>query len=335
MRILLTGGSGTIGKNVLALLTQKDDCEIISFDVNNKKSRSVYKKYLDKITVIYGDITQLKDVETACKGIDCVIHLAAIIPPLADEKPILTHQVNVIGTKNLLQGLEKHSPQAFFFYSSSVSVYGDRLDDYQIKTTDFLKASLGDKYGETKIETEQMIQASSLNWSIFRLSAIMGINNHKISGLMFHMPLATKMEITTPLDTARAFVNGISKQKELNHKIFNLGGGQHCRLTYQEFITKSFDIFGLGSFNFPAKSFAEKNFHCGYYADGNDLEKIVHFRNDTLDSYFAALKASVPAWQRFMTSLFSSVIKKNLLKLSEPLHAIKDNNQVLIQRFFK
>ena len=135
---------------------------------------------------------------------------------MTDEKPTLAHQVNVVGTQNLLQSLEKHSPQAFFFYSSSVSVYGDRLDDYLIKTTDSLRASEGDKYAETKIETEQLIPASQLDWSIFRLSVIMGINNHKMSGLIFHVPLATKMEITTPLDTASAFVNGVSKQEELN-----------------------------------------------------------------------------------------------------------------------
>ena len=93
---------------------------------------------------------------------------------MTDEKPTLAHQVNVVGTQNLLQSLEKHSPQAFFFYSSSVSVYGDRLDDYLIKTTNSLRASEGDKYAETKIETEQLIQASQLDWSIFRLSAIIG-----------------------------------------------------------------------------------------------------------------------------------------------------------------
>jgi len=281
MRILLTGGSGAVGKEALALLTQKDDYEIIAFDINTKNSRRIYKKYANRITVIYGNITQKKDIKGVCKDIDCVIHLAAIIPPLADEKPELAHQVNLIGTKNLIESLEKHSPKAFLFFSSSVSVYGDRLDDYLIKVNDKLEASIGDKYAETKIEAERLIKSSSLKWAIFRLSAIMGINNHKISGLMFHMPLATKMEITTPKDTARAFVNGISKQHQLNHKILNLGGGENCRLTYEDFLIKNFKLFGLGKVNFPSKAFGEKNFHCGYYADGNDLEEIVHFRNDT------------------------------------------------------
>jgi nucleoside-diphosphate-sugar epimerase len=335
MRILLTGGSGTVGKEVLTLLTQKADFEIIVFDVDTKKSRAVYKNYHDKITVIYGDITQVESVEKACKLIDVVIHLAAIIPPLADENPTLAHEVNVIGTKNIILSLEKFSPKAFLLYSSSVSVYGDRLEDHLIKVTDKIEPSEGDEYGKTKIETERLIQESQLNWTIFRLSAIMGFNNHKVSGLMFHMPLATRMEITTPLDTARAFVNGISHKAALNHNIFNLGGGEKCQLTYEAFLTRNFEITGLGALTFPPKAFAEKNFHCGYYADGNDLEGILHFRKATLESYFLDLKASIPTAQRVMTKLFSPIIKKYLTSLSEPLKAMKEKDEVLINRFFK
>lgn len=334
MRVLLTGGSGTVGKEVLALLSQIRDCEIIVFDLNTKKSNVIYEKYSNQITLIYGDITQEKEVEAACKEIDFVIHLAAIIPPLADEKPTLAEQVNVVGTQNLINALEKYSPKAFFLYSSSVSIYGDRLQDYLITVNDKIQASEGDEYAKTKIKAEQLLQASQLSWSIFRLSAIIGINNHKATSLMFHMPLSTKMEITTPKDTARAFVNALSKQKELEYKIFNLGGGQHCRLTYQEFLANNFAITGLGKLNFPPKAFAEKNFHCGYYADGDDLEHIVHFRNDTLETYFSDLKASVSKPQRWLTSLFSPLIKRYLTSLSEPLQAIKEQNKPMINRYF-
>lgn len=335
MRILLTGGSGTVGKEVLALLTQKVDCEIIVFDVNTKKSRAVYKKYQDRITVVYGDITEIESVKKVCKQIDIVIHLAAIIPPLADKKPTLAHQVNLIGTQNIILSLEAFSPKAFLFYSSSVSVYGDRLDNYLIKVGDKIQPSEGDEYAKTKIEAERLIQESQLDWTIFRLSAIMGINNHKVSGLMFHMPLATRMEITTPLDTASAFVNGIVHKIRLKHKIFNLGGGEKCRLTYENFLKRNFEIMGLGQLDFPPKAFAEKSFHCGYYADGNDLEEIVHFRKATLESYFAALKSSVPTWKRVAIKLFSPIIKMYLTRFSEPLEAIKKKDELLMNRFFK
>ena len=53
----------------------------------------------------------------------------------------------------------------------------------------------------------------------------MGVKNHKMTGLMFHMPLSTPMEICMPEDTARAFTNGIEKRDQLKNKVFNLAGG--------------------------------------------------------------------------------------------------------------
>jgi nucleoside-diphosphate-sugar epimerase len=138
----------------------------------------------------------------------------------------------------LIRGLERFSPKAFLLYSSSISVYGDRLKDPNIYKTDPLLPSLGDEYAKTKIAAEDIIQSSRLKWSIFRLTAIMG--GHKISKLMFHMPLATKMEICTPADTARAFVNAIEHRNKIEGKIFNLGGGESCRCTYLEFLDRSF-----------------------------------------------------------------------------------------------
>ncbi|HLV42388.1 MAG TPA: NAD(P)-dependent oxidoreductase, partial [Brumimicrobium sp.] len=286
MKILLTGGSGAVGQNVLKQLCENKDNEIVAFDVKNKRTQKFYKSFSNKITVHYGDISKKEDVVALAKDIDFVIHLAAIIPPLADLNPSLAFKVNVEGTRNLINALEEHSKNAFFLYASSVSIYGDRLNDPLIKVGDPLDPSEGDEYAKTKIKAELAVQNSQLDWSIFRLSAIMGTDNHKISNLMFHMPLETSMEITTPKNTGRAFANAVNHKAELSKRIFNLGGGEECRISYREFLTRSFKVFGLGKLNFPENSFANHNFHCGYYADGDDLENILHFRKDTITSYF-------------------------------------------------
>ncbi len=334
MQILLTGGSGTVGREVLKLLSQQSNIHLTAFDIKTRKTQKAYKPYLDKVSVVYGDLSKQEEVEAVCKGMDCVIHLAAIIPPLADEKPDLAYQVNVVGTQNLLNALAAHSPDAFFLYASSVAIYGDRLAQPMIYKSDPLLPSEGDEYAKTKIQAEQWVTASQLDWSIFRLSAIMGIGNHKVSGLMFHMPLDSPMEIASPADTARAFVHAIPKRELLSKQIFNLGGGEKCRIIYHDFLSRNFELFGLGAADFPAHAFAEKNFHCGYFADGDQLEEIVSFRKDTMESYFKQIKASISPLRRFMTSLFKSFIKKYLLKQSEPYKAYQENDRELKARFF-
>lgn len=217
-------------------------------------------------------------------------------------------------------------------YSSSVSVYGDRINNPNINVGDPLIPSLGDEYAKTKLEAESIIQNSKLTWTIFRLAAIM--KNHKISELMFHMPLETTLEICTPEDTARAFVNGIYKQKELKQQIFNLGGGIECTTSYKTFLQNSFNLFGLGKLNFKQYSFAKINFHCGHYADGGKLQEITNFRKDNLQSYYKKTDKGISIFTKFFASILRYPIKKYLQTKSEPLKAIKQKNSVLILRFF-
>lgn len=333
VNVLLTGASGTVGYEVLKQLIHKNDTfNVCVFDLNNRKNRQLLSPFKKQVEIVYGNLLESADLVKICQNKDFVIHLAAIIPPIADEIPELAYKVNTLGTESLINTLEKYSPNAFFVYSSSISVYGDRLNSPYIHTNDQLCASEGDEYAKTKILAEQLLYKSKLNWSIFRLAAIMG--RHKISKLMFHMPLNTSLEIATPEDTARAFVNAYYEQKAINKQIFNLGGGELCRTTYREFLSRSFSIFGLGKLNFPGKTFAEKNFHCGYYADGDKLDNLLHFRSGTIETLYAIMKKNVPAWQYFFSLIFKEVIKKALLRKSEPYLAFISNNTESKKRFF-
>ena len=333
-KVLLTGASGTVGFEVLKQLhTQKERFDITVFDVKSVKSKKKFHPYKKDITIIYGSICNENDINKIGTHQDIVIHLAAIIPPLADDMPELSHQVNAVGTQKLIAFLEKTSPTAFFIYSSSISVYGDRLNTPFINVNDNINPSIGDEYAKTKIEAEKTIKSSRLDWTIFRLAAIMG--GHKVSKLMFHQPLKTSLEIATPEDTARAFINAIDKQEQLSKKTFNLGGGESCRMVYENFLAHSFNIYGLGELNFPLKSFAEKNFHCGYYEDGDVLNNLLDFRNDSIESYFEKEKQKLSPFKVKIISIFKNPIKSYLKKQSEPLIAYTTKDKELMQQFFE
>lgn len=331
-RILLTGASGTVGSEVLAYLLKESVYDIIVFDKETKRSAKLFKALEGRFAVITGDLSKEEDIARIPEGLDVVIHLGAVIPPLADERPELARSVNIVGTRLLVNHLEKSSPGAFFIYSSSVSVYGDRVNNPDIYVTDPVNVSEVDFYGETKYEAEKIIRQSSLQWTIFRLSAIM--KNHKISGLMFHMPLDTTLEFTTAADAALAFVNACAVPEKLRYKIFNLGGGKQTCLSYREFLQRSFRIYGMGKLNFPPFAFATRNYHCGRMADGDELEEILHFRRDTLETYFAQTKQTVSPVVRAVTLVLSPFIKWMLLRRSEPYQAYKTRNEKLISRFF-
>lgn len=334
-KILLTGATGAIGAEVLKQLHAANKLNGVTTLVRDtKNTRTILKPFSDKINVIYGDITNRDIVKKAVKNQDIVIHLAAIIPTVEDDNDKLVSSVNVGGTDNIVRSMETECPNAFLLFSSSIAIYGDRIKDPDIRISDPPKGLDHDNYSRTKVAAETIIMYSKLNWSIFRLTAIMGIGNHKISGMMFDVPLETPFEIATVRDTARAFLNSINHKEELTGRIFNLGGGERCRLTYFDFLSRAFNAFGLGKLNFPNYAFATQNFHCGNYIDGDELEAIIHFRSDDIESYFKRFDASVPGVQRFFTLPFGGIIKWLLLKLSAPYKAYKKGDKEKINFFF-
>ncbi len=335
MRILITGATGAIGMEILLQLQKRKQLSTVSVLVrDSKRNRKKLRQFGSELTVFWGDVTDPTSLIGACKAQDVVFHLAGIIPPDAEKFPDSCYAVNVEGTRHLIRTLETHAPNAHLIFSSSVVVYGDRLKQPNIRVNDRLETTQNDAYGFSKIAAEKIIQESSLHWTILRLSAIMGIGNHKMSPIMFHVPLETPMEIATVNDTARAFVHVPDQLKLLRNQIFNLGGGAQCRIRYRDFLERAFSAFGLGPVNFPEHTFARQNFHCGYYVDGDALEEILHFRRDTIDSYFQQFRRSVPTIQRIVTRPFAGIIKWFLARMSEPLQAYKSQNQERVTHFF-
>lgn len=337
--ILITGATGNVGKEALLQLAKMSGrYEIRAFDLKTKKTVAIFDKLKERIKrrikPKYGDITKMQTLEEATRGVDVTFHFASLIPPMAYNDPQLTEKINVGGTRNLIDSLERNSPGSFLLFSSSVAVYGDRIRNPEIRVGDPICPSYGDNYAVTKVKMEQMVRESKLNTCIFRLSAIMGAGNHHMSGIMFLMPLATPMEFTTPRDTARAFVNAIDHLDELKGKTFNLGGGEQCRVDYEEFLQQNFQIAGLGDLNFPEGAFAEHNYHCGIYVDGGELENIVHFRRDTLQSLYEMTRRATPLWKRIGAWLLAPMIKSMLLRKSEPYRAYKNGTEEERKRYF-
>ncbi len=332
LKVLLTGAAGSIGHETLKVLIEKN-YEVTVIDLPTKKNKKLLKKYMGQAKILFGSINNEELIAKAIKNQDAVIHLAAIIPPLADKNPDLTRKVNYFGTLNIVKAIKKYNKKCFLIYTSSVSVYGDRIDNPWIKVGDKLKASYSDYYAYTKIETEKLIASSHINYTIFRLTGIMG--HPKTDPLMFHMPLNTKIEIASTQDTALALVNALEHTKKLNHHIYNLGGGKKCRTTYRDFITNMFKIYGLNIKFLKESAFAEKNFHCGYFLDSHKLNDILNFQHDSLDSYYARVKSQTKGLVRNISKILSRPIIYSLNKKSEPLQAKKKNDKNLISRFFK
>ncbi len=313
MKVLLTGAFGNVGLSTLKELIEKD-YKVRVFEVYTKKNRKIAKKFKNRIEIIWGDLRNKEDVNKAVQSQDIIIHLAAIIPPLADTNPRLAESVNIGGTQNILDAMKNLKQKPKLLFTSSVAVYGDRRYNPMIEVTDPIAPSRGDYYAITKISAEKLIRESGLDFAIFRLTYITSIDKLNMDPLMFHMPLDTSIEICDTKDVGLALVNAVECD-EVWGETFNLAGGKQCRITYREYLNDMMEIFGLGRNFLPEEGFAEKDFHCGFM-NTDKSQNILKYQKHTLEDYYGEVKKKIGYKRHFMPAI-KWMIRINLLKRSE------------------
>lgn len=123
-RYLVTGGAGFIGSHIAEELVERGHkVRIVDNFLTGKRENIA--SFLDKIELIEGDIRDFSLCKRASDGVDFVLHQAALPSvPRSIEDPLMTNEINVKGTLNLLLASRDAEVKKFVFASSS-SVYGD------------------------------------------------------------------------------------------------------------------------------------------------------------------------------------------------------------------
>jgi nucleoside-diphosphate-sugar epimerase len=311
-RVLLTGAFGNVGSATLEELLNKG-YEVTAFDLNNRRNRNTAHKYRKRIEIIWGDLRRKEDLIPAIKEKDAIIHVAGIIPPIADVRPKLTEQVNVGGTENIVTVIKEYSPHTKLIFTSSISVYGDRVRNPFIKKTDPFTPNIGDAYANSKIKAEKIIEESGIRYAIFRLAAIIP-TTFTLDPLMFHYPLKTSFETCHPSDVGLALTNAVEND-EIQNGAYLIGGGEKCRKSYKEFMSDVLEIIGLGRNLLPPEAFATEGAHCGYLDTEESQRKLKYQRYSLIDFYRTVKKRF---WSiKFFIWIFRPAIRHHLLRKSK------------------
>jgi UDP-glucose 4-epimerase len=158
-RILVIGGAGLIGSHVVEQLLEEDIKEVVVFDNFCRGTRENLEKVLKddrcRIFEIGGDILQTDILNAAMKGVDGVIHLAALWLLQCHEFPRAAFDVNIRGTFNVLEACVNNNIKRLV-YSSSASVYGDAVEEPMTENHPYNNWTF---YGATKIAGEHMLKS--------------------------------------------------------------------------------------------------------------------------------------------------------------------------------
>lgn len=125
-RVLVTGGAGFIGSNLVETLLNQDNT-VVCLDNFSTGKRENIEPYLSHpgFTLIEGDIRNQDDCRKAVKGMDYVLHQAALgSVPRSIHDPVTSNDVNIGGFVNMLVAARDAGIKRFV-YAASSSTYGD------------------------------------------------------------------------------------------------------------------------------------------------------------------------------------------------------------------
>ena len=178
MRVLVYGGAGFLGSSLNFLLRRKG-LEPYIFDNFTTGKKSFFN---NEFEIIEGDICNSEEVDSSFENIkpEIVIHLAAIHHiPTAESNPVETLKVNLNGTCNILNTIEKRKFKGKFGFASTGGVYKDLGDESlnELSVVDPIGIyTLSKYYCEQIIEYYKKQRNCNFQPTIFRLFNLVGKN---------------------------------------------------------------------------------------------------------------------------------------------------------------
>jgi UDP-glucose 4-epimerase len=123
MKVLVTGGAGFIGSNLVDELTRDNHVVIFDNFSSGKRENIAHHAGKDNFEIVEGDIRDKALLFRVTRGVDIVYHLAVQCLRVSINDPETNHEVNATGTLNLCMAALKNSVRRFVYVSSS-EVYG-------------------------------------------------------------------------------------------------------------------------------------------------------------------------------------------------------------------
>ena len=252
MKILITGGAGYIG-SVITNLALQNGHEVVAVDhIWFNEQIPLIHLSNPRYTFIKGDIRNKDVVASAIKGIDFVIHTAAVVgDPASKLFPEDTKSINEDASYQLIDLARQERIKGFIFFSTC-SNYGV-ANDLATEESELRPLSL---YAESKVNVEKYLieKVKDMNWVIGRLSTIYGasprmrfdltvndftLNAWKKQYLDIFLPESYRPYIHV-FDLANIMMHVIADFDKVKNNVFNIGfpGENYQKIQIAEIVKK-------------------------------------------------------------------------------------------------
>lgn len=243
MNILVTGGAGYVGSVVIRQLLDNGHSVAVFDNLSFGGEAIVDLLGINNFRLMHGDIRKKEQVQFALKGVDCVVHLAAIVgEPACAHSPKEAQEVNYQGSKNVCD-CAKHNRVKRYIHISTCSNYG--ISEKNHPATEKSPLHPISLYAQTKIAAEKYLLTQTgpdFNVCILRLSTVFGISPRMrfdllVNEIVRDAFLYKKIVLYQPhawrpflhvSDVGRAIISCINAQRDtVNGQIFNVGDNNY------------------------------------------------------------------------------------------------------------
>ncbi len=186
MDVLVTGGCGYTGSVLVPLLIDDDraDRVVVMDDLSSGSPRALLGALEEKVTFRQGDVREYGDVESAARGCDAVVHLAAITGAASThDRREETMAVNRDGTENVLTAAGKLGVETVAL-ASSCNLYG-RATSTELDET--VEPDPINPYAESKLAAEELLAEAQEEFGLRGTALRMATNYGLAPGIRFNL----------------------------------------------------------------------------------------------------------------------------------------------------
>jgi len=309
MKVLVTGAFGNLGWNAVRELARQGHVVRCFGRWTRARERAVRRLNVP-VELSWGDVRRPEDLVAAVRDQEAIVHLAYVLPPESEERPDLAREINVTGTRNLVEAASRAAQPPRILFASSFDVFGFTQDQPPPRrVSDPVHAT--DHYSGHKLACEEMIRASGLTWTILRFSDIPPMSARRPHPIMFRIPLDTRFEVVHPHDAGLAIANAIARP-EVWGRIWLIGGGPSCQVRYGEYLGRMLDVMGIG--RLPESAFGHEPY-CTDWLDTEESQRILAYQRHSFDEIVADIANAMGA-ARFLARPFRPIARWWILRMS-------------------
>ena len=324
--LLVTGAFGLVGSAMVKRLAA-DGRRVIATGRMSPASRKAAQRLPAGVDVRWADLSDSADIDRLVREVapTTIIHLAAVIPPGIYRDAKFARKVNVDGTAALARAAESLPNPPRFVHASSSAVYGapnpHRFPGLCRADTPPAPCDL---YGGHKLEAEEVVRSSRLDWVILRLGGVFTVDpaeEHFDADILFFgstLPTDGRVHAVDVRDVATAFAAATTA--DVVGETFLVAGDQSHLLTNFDTVEDPAAARGLRGVaaamgGRPGDPGSDDDWFLNCWMDVTRAQEALSFQHHRWPDMLAEMRA-IAGWRRYATRLAAPLARTMIKRRS-------------------